>query len=398
MSVRFKNGRWIIEIYDPQGATKRYVTQAEIRELGFELPTNERQARRIERQVLRDRDERGQPKHDEKIGTFAVRWPDDYRRGKGGRLRSDSTAVHNGERVGRFGSEYAERTLRSFTRTEARTWANAHPSTVPALRAMFNDAVEDNLADENPFARLGIDSAKGREDITVLTRDEVHDLADLARRQHGEPFGVELAALILWGAYTCMRPGESFAARFSLLDGDVYDVRRQFNSTLGRETEPKHNSTGFIYVAEPAQRAVLDKPRRLGDDLMFRTKRGKQFRQESLARTWDGIRRSFVASLAETHHLRERMAVDPDDQLDFYELRHFGASYMLNELELEPWVIAEQLRHSDGGRLVLELYGHPSRGKAIERIRRAFTAGAVTQLKAVGPAEPNRIVTHHQPK
>jgi hypothetical protein len=28
---------------------------------------------------------------------------------------------------------------------------------------------------------------------------------------------------------------------------------------------------------------------------------------------------------------------------------------MLNELELEPWVIAEQLRHTDGGRLVLEL-------------------------------------------
>ena len=36
-----------------------------------------------------------------------------------------------------------------------------------------------------------------------------------------------------------------------------------------------------------------------------------------------------------------------------------GASYMLNVLALEPWVIAEQLRHSDGGALVLELYGHP---------------------------------------
>jgi hypothetical protein len=106
---------------------------------------------------------------------------------------------------------------------------------------------------------------------------------------------------------------------------------------------------------------VLDKPRRLGDDLIFRSKQGKQFRQESQWRAWDPVRRAFTASLPITHHLRERVAADEQDQLDVYELRHFGASYMLNELELEPWVIAEQLRHTDGGRLVLELYGHPDR-------------------------------------
>jgi hypothetical protein len=54
---------------------------------------------------------------------------------------------------------------------------------------------------------------------------------------------------------------------------------------------------------------------------------------------------------------------------------------MLNELELEPWVIAEQLRHSDGGKLVIELYGHPDRRKAIDRIRRAYTGAQVTELR-----------------
>jgi integrase len=130
----------------------------------------------------------------------------------------------------------------------------------------------------------------------------------------------------------------------------------------------------------------LDKPRRLNDDLMFLTKRGRQFRQESLWRAWDPIRRAFTVKLPASHHLRERLAVDPDDLLDFYELRHFGASYMLNELEIEPWVIAEQLRHSDGGRLVLELYGHTDRNKAIERIRRAYTGATVSPLK--GTAAP----------
>jgi hypothetical protein len=163
--------------------------------------------------------------------------------------------------------------------------------------------------------------------------------------------------------------------------------RAALDSTLGRETIPKHNSSGLIYVPEPAQRAVLDKARRLGDDLIFRTKRGQQFRQESLHRVWAPVRDAFTAKLPDAHHLRERLAVDPEDRLDFYELRHFGASYMLNVLELEPWVIAEQLRHSDGGALVLELYGHPDRREAIRRIRRAYTADAVRGARGIRGAE-----------
>jgi hypothetical protein len=155
---------------------------------------------------------------------------------------------------------------------------------------------------------------------------------------HGERYGPEVAAAVIWAAYTCMRPGEIFAARYSLLEGDEYDLRRQMNSRLGRETEPKHNSTGVIYVPEPAQRAVLDKPPRLHDDLIFHSKRGKQLRQESWHRTWDQVRNAFVSDLPDTHHLRRRLRDDPDDRFDFYELRHFGVSYMLNVLALEPWV------------------------------------------------------------
>src|SRR4051794_21949785 len=120
-----------------------------------------------------------------------------------------------------------------------------------------------------------------------------------------------------------------------------------------------------------------------GDDLMFRTKRGKQFRQESLSRWWTSIRDAFVAQLPESHHLRRRLTVDPDDRLEFYELRHFGASYMLNVLHIEPWVIARQLRHSDGGALVVELYGHPERMEAIRRMRRAFAGGKGARLQGI---------------
>ena len=189
MSVRLKNGRPIIEVYDPRIGSKRYVTQSEIRALGF-AAADERatgaqdRARSAGRPGACRADGR-----DETIESFAARWPDDYRRGRRGRLRSDSTVEHNRERVRRFGRDHGERTLRSFTRTEARRWANAHPSTVPALRAMFSDAVEDQLADENPFARLGPGAVAGREDIIVLTREEVHELAAHGSRHHGGAFG-----------------------------------------------------------------------------------------------------------------------------------------------------------------------------------------------------------------
>jgi len=102
-----------------------------------------------------------------------------------------------------------------------------------------------------------------------------------------------------------------------------------------------HNTVTLLAGREmwgPFDVARLNCGRRLGDDLIFRSKQGKQFRQESQWRAWDPVRRAFTASLPKTHHLRERIAADEQDQLDVYELRHFGASYMLNELELEPWV------------------------------------------------------------
>lgn len=379
MSIRWRNGRPIVEIYDPTIRRKRHVKATDY-DLEPPAPdastrTLERWAKRLEALSLADRDTDRPSRRDETCGSFAARWAEDFP-GHTERGRSESTRLLNAERVKRFATQFANRTLRSIERPEAREFAKANPSHVAALRAMFNDAIEDRLADENPFARLGLAQSRGRADIVVLTRDEVDDLSQTALRVHGDVFGAEVAAMIQWAAYTCCRPGETFAARYSRLDGDTYDVREQFNSRLGREAGPKHGSTGLIYVPEPARAAVLDRPRRLGDDLMFRTVRGRQFSAPSWHYTWQPVRSAFVAGLGKAHPLRKRLAVDPADRLDFHELRHFGASFMLNVLELEPWVIAEQLRQSDGGALVLKLYGHPERRVAIDRLRRAFGAGS----------------------
>ena len=60
---------------------------------------------------------------------------------------------------------------------------------------------------------------------------------------------------------------------------------------------------------------------------------------------------------------------------------------MLNVLGFEPRVVAEQLRHSDGGiARGRGLYGHPSREEAINRMRQAYTA-KVTPLRGTKSAE-----------
>jgi integrase len=370
VSIRRKGRSWCVEVYDPAAKRKRHVKASDY---GMEVPTTERQAKALERAALNARDTRVQG-GDETADSFAERWARDYPR------PAESTNEHNAERVSKFGEDFAGRPLRSITSEEGRIWAIENPGRVREVRAMFNDAKKAGLAETNPVAGMGGDHKRGRHDIVVLTAEELELLKATTIEHLGEGFGTEMAAMVDWGAYTCVRPGESFAAEYSRLKGDIYDIREQFNSHSRKRTAPKHGSTGLIYVPEPALRAVLDKPRRLGDDLMFRTRTGKPFRAGSLYWSWHPIRVAFTAKLPATHDLRRRLAVDPKDWMDFYELRHFGASYMLNDLEIEPWIIAEQLRHKDGGKLLLELYGHPDRRKAIDRMRRAF-GGNVRQLR-----------------
>jgi integrase len=352
MSVRWKNGRPIVEIYDPITKRKQHV---KARDHGLEAPAAgasrralERFAADLERAALNARDQRRPGTGDETVGSFAERWTRDYPRG-------ESTNKHNAERVRVFAKEHRGRTLRSITRAEARIWANANPSRLPAVRAMFSDAAEDGLCETNPFARLGHKQSKGGKHKSPLTRDELHEFAQAAVTVHGEIWGPVMRALILTAAYTCMREGEICAMRRSLIRGDEYDLQLQFNSALGRETDPKYGSAGTIYLPAPAREAIASVPPVLGSDLIFHGKRGQQLRQESIWRAFDKVRTSYG-----------RLDVT------FHSLRHFGATYMLNVLGLEPWVIAEQLRHTDGGVLVVQLYGHPDAMEARERIRRAY--------------------------
>ena len=93
--------------------------------------------------------------------------------------------------------------LGDIDRPAARVWAIKHPHNLPAVRAMFGDAVRDGLIPLNPFAGLRLPGSKGRKEIVALTEAELHAVADLVldeRMELGE-YAPEYRALVLSAGY-----------------------------------------------------------------------------------------------------------------------------------------------------------------------------------------------------
>ena len=102
---------------------------------------------------------------------------------------------------------------------------------------------------------------------------------------------------------------------------------------------------------------------RLDVPWLFVTPRGRRFSKSSLYYYWNPVRAAFGRP-----------------GMDFYELRHFCATHLL-ELGVSHADVAVQLGHTDGGALVMSTYGHPSEDAARERLKRAYR-GERDALKA----------------
>jgi hypothetical protein len=89
------------------------------------------------------------------------------------------------------------------------------------------------------------------------------------------------------------------------------------------------------------------------------------------------LRGTHCTPSSRSHHWnRVRCAAGLGNVALYLATRHWFGWYALNVLELPPHVIALQLSHQDGGRLVRELHGHPDAAIARERIREAFHSTA----------------------
>ncbi len=347
MSVRRRGAKWTVRVYNPITRKPEWVG------------TFDRKGEASEAEDKARKDFRRHRRGIESCDSFAGRWVDDYPRPR------ESTNRHNRERVAKFAAEFNGRPLGSIDRVEARDWAKKHRGCVPAVRAMYTNAKRDGLVDDNPFTGLGLEQSRGRRDLVVSTEAEVDGLADIAEDKHGRV----MRAFVLTAAYTAMRPGELYALRWDRIDFDTLeiDVVESYSNKTGETTKPKNGKARRIVLPPKAAEALQRLPRK-PDGFVFHTHNGKRLTGAGVHYYWDPVR---------TAAGKPSMAL--------YELRHFGASYLLNDLELAPQDVAAQLGHTDGGVLVMRLYGHPSESLARDRIHKAFGRN-VAPLKAVTDA------------
>jgi integrase len=325
------------------------------------------------------------PPRQETITSFAERWVRDFPRPK------ESTNDRYGSDAKRFAKAVDpsdKRKLHEVKVPEAMAYAQRRKHDLGALRAMFSDARKSGLVTTNPFSELGISKGPGRSEMTPITEEELDLMGALAFRSHGKEYGQVVRSLIIFAAETTMRPGEISGLDRSDIDfkGERVHVRRQFHKR--RVQLPKSGKPRKLpYLPPRAAQAIRDLPRRVpaprcevtGGEILFYGKEGQRITQSALSAYWRPVRAAFEAAIP-SDRLAEFEESGPSS-LDFYALRHFGATRMV-ERGVESWIVAKMMGHEDGGRLVEKVYGHPRDEVARERLRKAFGEN-VRQLRAV---------------
>lgn len=283
-----------------------------------------------------------------KASEFADYWIATYER-----KVKPSTAHTARQALKRFKAVFKDLPLDAITNVAASEFAAKHNASVPPITTMFNAAIRMQAVEHNPFAGLHV-RGSGRRRKKPLTVDQVDELVSLARAMFGE----NQASCVKFMAYSGLRPGEVFA-----LDGEHIDFKHDLiiverRLYRGEFDLPKNNTTGAVALTPPARQAV----ERIGvspGKPVFRGVTGKNRLTQASFGYWF-----------------RQVTLKAGLDVSGHDLRHFCGYYLHNVLGLPDRVVAEQLRHRDGGKLVRELYGHGDVG-ALDEIRAAFTSNVV---------------------
>lgn len=217
MSVQqLPSRRWRAQVYDQ--ATGKNISVSKV--LGgagtFKTKTEAKTARSDARKLL------GAARPDVTVADFRARWITDplFARPK------ESTNIHNAERTNAFARTYGSVPIDRVSDEIVAEWVagGKRNATVPALRAMFNDAASakaGRVVARNPFADLGIARGPGNRHKTPPSEEIVWALVKHAR-DLSSPF---FAAWLQVAAFTGMRPGELDALRWSAVDLDAGLIR-----------------------------------------------------------------------------------------------------------------------------------------------------------------------------
>jgi integrase len=362
MPTQLPSGNWRPRIRHPRTG-KQLNPQSVIG--GPSSYRDERAARAAEREALRVL------RTNARAGVTVREWWEEWTTEPLWLRPAESTNIINRERTEGFVASYGDLPVRAVDDEVVRKYRSAgrNDSRIPALRAMFNDAMRADagrLVERNSFAGLRLPRSRGRRDVQPPAEGEAARLVALADELTPPSFVAYLDVAIHEG----MRPGELDGLRWPELDftpgAETINVEWQWNVRVRKLTRPKHGVTRVITMTPRARERLLRLPRE--SDWVFTTLRGDHYTPSSRSHHWNRVR--CAAGLGD---------------VDLYTAtRHHFAWYAWNVLELDPADIAQHFGHQDGGAQVRETYGHFDQARARERIRRAFSqAPASTPL--IGP-------------
>jgi integrase len=173
-----------------------------------------------------------------------------------------------------FSRDFAGVPLASVDRPMTRSWAITQPrNNVNVIRTLFNHACRDGLIPGNPFSKLGLRQSRGRKDLVVLTPEELHALANCALSVYRD-YGPVFRAMILFAAYTGLRPGELFALTRQDLAATEIRVRHSL-STVGELKRTKNGKARTVVLPRPAREALVDVTRLDGEPWVFTGRTGR---------------------------------------------------------------------------------------------------------------------------
>jgi integrase len=278
-----------------------------------------------------------------------------------------------------FRDEFGDRPLGSITRDEAKRWAKTQPgASQPVVVTLFNWAIDEEMIPTNPFRKL-TRRGRGRADKAPPTVKQLERLLDACDAL--KDYGPQMRNLVVFAAYTCMRPGELFELRWTDIDlaaNRITVSRRLYRGTID---VPKNGEPKTIALPPPARDVLMRQPTRT-DELAFVSKTGKRLTAPTVSQYWAVV--------------KARAGLDFDL---YHATKHYGV-HLLYKLGLSKRAIAASVRLV-GGRGGLAVAGVRARGRcgpvgdrrAVRRITDARTDARDRCARSLSGSEPTGTAT-----
>jgi len=165
-------------------------------------------------------------------------------------------------------------------------------------------------------------------------------------------YGKTIRALLLFAAYTLMRPSELYALEWTDIDFPAMRIRKARRVYRGTLDAPK---TGGKVIALPAPARDAIKGLARDSNLVFPSKTGRRLAARTFAEYWARV----TAAAGVNFHF-------------YHATKHYGVHYMWTEMRLSPRAIAAQAGWKlETANRMLAVYGHGEVG-ALDEVDEAF--------------------------